>query len=55
MPPPDISQVLTLIVTPLDLFAFVCSFGVIIGIIFRFIQLFVFFDLFLSIETYCGL
>ena len=29
--PPGISQVLTLIVTPLDLFAFVCSFGVIIS------------------------
>ena len=26
-PTPGISQVLTLIVTPLDLFAFVCSFG----------------------------
>ena len=40
--PSGISLVLTLIVTPLDLFAFVCSFGVIISIVFRFIQLFVF-------------
>ena len=52
--PPLVSQVLTVIVTPLDLFAFVCPFGVIISIVFRFIQVLVLFDLFLSIETFCG-